>query len=417
MTAAPRFVGRGLQLILLTIAAAAGAYARTLVSPLQEAMRVALSMSDNEIALLQGPALGLPLLIAAIPLGIMIDRYSRVRLILIFSVCDLCGTVLTAVADSFSILFVARSVVGLSAVGTGIVALSLLPDLYEPAQRGRASMFVVIGQYGGMASSFVLGGEVIAMGSAGANDWRSTMLLLSVALVPVIFLILAMREPARTGVSSRGVPGGSSSSRLRRNHATVAALSVGLAMAEIAIGAVLVWAAPTLSREFSLPPERVGVIMSVVVLFGGILGSTVGGLLADVCQRIWGGRGTLYALSGVAFVSALGALFPMMPGQRSASCLLFFYMTLIGASIVIATTLFTIIIPGESRGRYLAAMTAANALFASAIGPMVVSLLSASSGGVTMIGRTLTLICVSTCVFGGASYALGGKIFPRDIAL
>src|SRR5207249_1508965 len=72
---------RGYQLLLLAAAMAAGGYVRTAISPLQETMRIALSMSDNQMALLQGPVIGIPITLAAVPLGLLIDRYSRVRLL------------------------------------------------------------------------------------------------------------------------------------------------------------------------------------------------------------------------------------------------------------------------------------------------------------------------------------------------
>jgi hypothetical protein len=65
--------------------ATAGAYARTAMSPLQETMRVALGLSDNQMASLQGPALALPLMLVAVPLGVLIDSRSRVRMLLVLA--------------------------------------------------------------------------------------------------------------------------------------------------------------------------------------------------------------------------------------------------------------------------------------------------------------------------------------------
>src|SRR5882762_5168807 len=98
------YARRSWQLALLTLAVAAAAYAGNALSPLQEAMRAALSFSDNEVAILQGPALAIPMALAAIPLGLVIDRYSRVRLLLVLSIVDLLGSVLTARASHFAIL-------------------------------------------------------------------------------------------------------------------------------------------------------------------------------------------------------------------------------------------------------------------------------------------------------------------------
>ena len=70
-----------LQLLLLSLALFSSNYARTALNPLQEQMHHALSLTDSQIAVLQGPALVLPLVLAALPMGILADRCSKARLV------------------------------------------------------------------------------------------------------------------------------------------------------------------------------------------------------------------------------------------------------------------------------------------------------------------------------------------------
>src|SRR5438552_1268855 len=120
--------GRAFQMLLLTVAVLAATYARTALGPLQETMRIALSLSDNQIALLQGPAMALPVVIAAIPLGLVIDRHSRVRFLLILAVLDVVGGLCTALASNFQLLVAARCLIGLTLIATLTAAYSLLSD-------------------------------------------------------------------------------------------------------------------------------------------------------------------------------------------------------------------------------------------------------------------------------------------------
>jgi MFS family permease len=403
---------RSVQFLLLTIAATAALFARTAVSPLQETMRIALSLSDNQMAVLQGPALALPVVLAAIPLGLLIDRYSRVRLLFIFAVSAMVGTVLTALASHFAVLFLARCLIGLTVTATGTAAFSLLADLYAPAQRGRASMMVVIGQFAGMAAAFALGGALLAMTGSAPNGWRWAMLWLAAPLVAVIFLILAMREPPRTGVALQNPSAREAFAELWRYRAVIAPLMAGLIMAEIAVGAVLVWAAPTLSRSFALAPDRIGAIMFTVVLTSGILGSITGGVLADLCQRAGGPRRTMSALGGLALLTVPAGFFAVVPGVGPASVLLFILMTIVGAILVTAVALFTIVIPNELRGLCLSAMTGANVFFGVALAPVTVSLLSGAIGGPATIGRALAIVCVAAGLLGAATFAFGRRYFP-----
>ena len=102
------------QLALLVSVGFGGIFSLSALGPLQETMTHALSLSDNEMALLQGPAMSLPTLLLMLPIGFTIDHYSRARILLICSVLSLIGSVLTLVAPNLVALFAARATVGVA---------------------------------------------------------------------------------------------------------------------------------------------------------------------------------------------------------------------------------------------------------------------------------------------------------------
>jgi MFS family permease len=389
------------------------AYARTALSPLQESMRVDLALGDTHMALLQGPALALPVALAAIPLGLLIDRHSRVRLLLIFAVIDLAGSLLTALASSFALLFAARCLVGLTVAATSTTAFSLLADLYPPAQRGRAAMVIGVGQYAGFATAFALGGTLLGVAGTTAA-WRWAMLYLSLPLALVVCSILAMREPPRSGVVLRNPSTRTAFAELWRYRAQVAPLLAGIVMTEIMILTVLPWAAPALSRHFALSPQRIGAIMALVLVVGGVLGPVAGGFLADLSQRGAGPHRTMLTLSGLAFLCIPAGLFAVAPGIITASILLLIFMTLGNAILTAGTALFTIVVPNEIRGLCLALSGAAAVLLGLGLAPVAVSALSAALGGPDMIGKALGSICVTASVLLAATYLLGTRYVPRS---
>lgn len=393
-------------MLLLALAVLAGTYARTAIGPLQEAMRIALSLSDNQIALLQGPAVALPVVMGAVPLGIIIDRYSRVRLLFILAVLSLVGSLITALASGFALLFVARCLTGLTMIATLTAAYSLVADLYEPDQRGRTTMALVVSQMGGNAAAFALGGALLAMSGSGPDGWRWAMMWLVGPLVPVVLLMLVMREPVRTGQVIEKPSTRDAWTQLWAYRAVIAPLAVGIVMAEIAFGAAYVWAAPALSRSFDLPPERVGAIMAFGLMLSGLLGPIAGGTLADVCQRVGGPARTVSVLSALALMSVPAGLFAFAPGVTSASVLFVTFIVILLAAIVMGTTLFTVVIPNELRGLCMAMMFAANTLFGVGLAPMTVSLLSGATGGPATIGKALAWVGVTTGVLGAVSFAL-----------
>lgn len=404
---------RGFQMLLLTIAVFAGTYARTAVSPLQEAMRIALGLSDNQMALLQGPALALPMLVAAVPLGLLIDRYSRVRLLFMLAVVEMTGSVLTAAASNFALLFTARCVVGLAAFAINPVGLSLLADLYAPAQRGRATMAMAMGQFAGMSAAFALGGALLARSGSAPERWQWTMLCLAGPLALVALLMLVMREPPRTGLVLETPTARAAWTELWRYRAIIAPLLGGLVMAEMAIGAILVWTAPTLSRSFELAPSRVGAIIATGLLVSGVSGPIGGGALADLCHRGGGPRLTISVLSAVALLTVPASLFAVTADTTLAGVLFVVFMTVLSAIVVTATTLLTIVIPNELHGLCMALLAGIAVLFSIALAPVTVSLLSSRMGGLDMIGKALALVCVTTSALGGVAFALGRRHFSH----
>src|SRR5688500_3666272 len=92
------------QLLLLAAATWTSTYGRSVIGPLQEAARQSLSLSDNQMALVQGIAMALPMSLGAIPLGLLADRVSRARIIQVFVALALVSCVLSALASSFVLL-------------------------------------------------------------------------------------------------------------------------------------------------------------------------------------------------------------------------------------------------------------------------------------------------------------------------
>jgi MFS family permease len=402
-----------LQLLLLIVAAAADLYARQAVNPLQETMRVALALSDNQMALLQGPALALAPVATAIPLGILIDRYTRVRLLQMFALWNLAGTLLTACVSHFGTLFLARSLIGLAHTGTCTATFSLLADWYAPAQRGRTSMAVMLAQLAGTAAVFALGGRLATRYGFDPEGWRWAMLWLMVPLALALLLMVPMREPCQSAVPRESSSADRTFSLLWECRREIAPLLIGCVMLEISLSATLVWAAPALSRGFLLSAEQAGAVLSMAVLLSGVLGCLAGGFLTDWCQRHGGPRLTLRVLGGLALLSVPASLFALATRLGTASILLAALMIVASAGIVMALALLTIVTPSSLRGRCLAISIGANTLFGVALAPLAVSALSGALGGAARIGQALTLVCTVVGLLGAMMSTWGSRYFPR----
>ncbi len=400
------------QMLLLTVVVTAGAYARVAISPLQETMRLVLPLTDNEIALLQGPALAVPLLLVSVPLGLLIDRYSRVRLILILAALDVVGSIGTALASDFAVLFTARSLVGLTTLAVNPAAFSLLADLYAPVHRGRATMVLAVGQFAGYAAAFAVGGFLLTSYASDANGWRWAMAWLTAPLVLVALVALGMREPVRTGLAIKNPSIRDAWQELWRYRAVIGTLLAGLVLIEVAIGAVVIWAVPALSRTFAVPADRMGAIMATGLIVSGTVGPIAAGPLTDFCNRAGGPRLTLWVLGALSLLGALATLFPLAPAIGLASVLLVAFMTLVGAMVVMTMTLFTVAVPNELRGLCMSVAAAACVFFGTGLAPLTVSLLSTAMGG-NAIGQALAIVCTVAGILCASLFAFGARFFPR----
>ena len=396
-------------MMLLSAAVLASTYSRTAFAPLQEWVRAGLALSDNQLALIQGPAMALPVVIGAIPFGHVVDRYSRTRLLLLFVVLELGSGILTALASNFAVLVLARSLAGLAAAASSTAAFSLMADLNSPSQRGRATMVLVMSQMGGNAIVFALGGVLLTAINVGAESWRYTMLWLSVLPVPIAVIMLAMREPVRTGQVVERSSTKDAWAELWRYRTTVLPPLIGMVLAETALGAIYVWAAPALARGFSLPPERIGAIMATGLALSGIVGPVVGGFLADACQRTGGARRTTSVLTAITLITVPTGLFAFVPNSVLAGCLLVVFVVVLTAVLVIGMALFTVVIPNELRGISVALLFAAETLVGVALAPVMVSLLSGAMGGELMIGKALSIVCIAAGALASAAFGFGRR--------
>src|SRR5258708_21254449 len=121
--------------------------------------------------------------------GVMGDRWPRFRLVgggvLVWSL----ATVLSGLASSYNHLLLARSVIGIGEAGFGVVAPTLISDLFSREKRGRMLSFFYVAIPVGSALGFLLGGY------AGQHfGWRAAFFI---AGTPRLLLgLLAFPMPA-----------------------------------------------------------------------------------------------------------------------------------------------------------------------------------------------------------------------------
>lgn len=166
---------------------------RQIIAVLGVPIRDALNLSNLQMGLLYGPVFSFVYAFSGIPMGRLADRYSRRTMIVSGLVIWSLMTIISGFATSFTLLIIARMVVGVSQAMLSPAVHSYMADTF-PAEN-RATMFSVYasGIFLGIGVSYLAGGTI-----ALHYDWNTALIAVGVPgllLAPVAWYSIV--EPAR----------------------------------------------------------------------------------------------------------------------------------------------------------------------------------------------------------------------------
>ena len=409
--------------LMLSLVVMAAGVVRLAFSPLQEAAKAELNLSDYQISLIQGIAAALPMALIAIPLGWLTDHSKRTRLMMILGMIWTVGMVGTAFAQSFEQIFLARMLAGLGAMSIVPVAISVLADLSLPESRGRAMLFVSMGNTFGPALAFVGGGALVTAFAAGLDlpglvltPWRETALVIGIASAALLVPQMLVREPVRHEVENAGASLKVMARALWARRRFLLPLFVGQISVIMADAAAGVWAVPVLQRDLGQSVGQAAALLGGLLLLAGILGPVIGGFVADRGHKssVRGG-----ILIGAVVASAIGvpaALFPIITGVPAFGFVLFLLLMAGSMTGLITATAIAVLVPNEERGVCLGAFMILGALIGLGLSPMLVSLGSQALGGEAHLAPALAIVGVTTGLVSLAGFVLAMRNAPERLA-
>lgn len=256
---------------------------RQILVILQEPIKADMGLSDAQLGLLTGFAFAIFYVVAGIPIAYCADRGNRRNIIALAIAFWSAMTMLSGVAQNYMQLLLARVGVGIGEAGSTPPSHSMVSDLFPPEKRATAFAIFTIGLYFGVAAGYLFGGQF------GAQiGWRHALLI---AGVPGLILALVLRFTVAEPV------------RGRWDEKPAQPLRFSEALAELA-GQPLFWlvtlatAAGTfvnygtgnfnpsyLMRSHGLTLPETGALLAVTSSSSGILGTWLGGVLADRLGR------------------------------------------------------------------------------------------------------------------------------------
>ena len=398
---------RMLAVILLSVAVANGAAMRTLLSPIGEAAKRDLGISDLRMSLLQGAAVALPMVVLALPLGWLVDHFSRAKLLACAALAGSAGGALIASGTGFATLFVARAMIALGSVCALPAAISLAADLSRPDRRGRTVLLVSLGSTVGTALAFTIGGRLLALLNDlaaagrplfGVAPWRAAHLVFASAGLIVLALLLFLREPPRRETGAGAATTASIGRELWSRRWFLLALVVAQNSAVMADTAATIWAAPVLIRGYGIGPERFAGWLGLTVILAGAIGAVAGGLLADLGRRAARRGGLFIGAVGAAVIAVPASLFAVAPDQASFAALLTVLLLSGAITSVITSTAVAVLLPNEIRGTCLSGFVVVGGLVGFGLAPTLITIVSSWLGGGGHLGQALAVtgLCVSS---------------------
>jgi predicted MFS family arabinose efflux permease len=241
--------------------------------------------------------------------GYLGDRVSRKWLIAVGIFVWSVGTVLTGFATSFSVLLFYRLLVGFGEASYATISPGLISDAFTTTKRNNALTIFYTALPVGAALGYLIGGEIAAVWS-----WRHAFIWAGAPGLLLALVLLPFTDPPR---GQAELPPGQALAKpeLRDylaliKNARYQLLIWGYVAYTFAMGAFAFWGPTFLETVHHLPAPKPDRFFGGVIVFGGLIGTLVGGFAASAWQkRTPAGYAWLLALSSLLAVpTAFAAL-------------------------------------------------------------------------------------------------------------
>lgn len=333
---------------------------RLIFSLLVDPVRDSLGISDFQVGLAQGTSFALIYGMAGLPAGRLADIANRRNLLLLGAITWSAGTVACGNATGMVSLIAARIVVAAGEALLAPAAMSMISDLFPQERRGRPMAVFLSGMNVGSGLAIVIGGSVLSLAQSGAfnalgvghaEPWRVTLMLIGLMGIPVLALLLLIREPQRRAIRGREArPFRAVLKEMWGAWALLLPIFAALAALTTIDFALISWVPTLLARDFGVPSWEISNGFGLVIVLSGFLGTVVGGFAADRLFTRGGNRSRLRVVAVLATSGGLALLFLTIAPAAFVVVLAAFWLfvSAVAATCGIATA--QDLVPADAKG-------------------------------------------------------------------
>lgn len=365
---------------------------RQILSLLVEPIREDLGVTDTQISLLAGLAFSIFYTLMGVPLARLADQSHRRNIIAVGITSWSFMTALCGAAQNFWQLFLARIGVGVGEATLSPAAFSMISDYFPKHRLSRAISVYSMGVYFGVGLALMIGGLVIKLVSAAppvelpivgkVYSWQLTFFYVALLGLPILLLILTIREPLRRGraastISKHGASFKDLRQFVRTNAWTVTWHFAAYSLIGIGIVTYLVWTPTLFIRTYGWDAPKVGLVYGGLTFVLGTAGVYAGGFVADWLHRRGRQdailRATLYGgFAAIPFAVAT----PLMPNATLATLGLAFATFFLAFPQGLPAAALQVIAPNALRAQMTALYFLVGNLIALGFGPTLVALVT-----------------------------------------
>ncbi|HAD08069.1 MAG TPA: MFS transporter [Porticoccaceae bacterium] len=409
---------RSYVLALLTVVYAFNFIDRQILVILQEPIKAELGLSDTQLGLLTGFAFAAFYVVCGIPIAKWAEHSTRRSIIALAITIWSSMTAISGLVQNYTQLLLARIGVGVGESGGSPPAHSMLSDIYPPEKRATALSIYSTGVNIGVLIGFLLGGWINEF-----FGWRMAFFVVGLpGILVAIMLRFTVIEPAR-GMSQNitadsDAPGIGQTIKFLFSRLTFVHLALACGLQAFTGYGTGTWTPSFFIRSHEMSVGEIGTWMAFVQGGSGIVGTIIGGYVADrlgAMDKRW------YCL--VPCIAGLIAM-PMMvsvyiiPHAEAALLMKIpptvLYYTYIGASLAAAHALV---------GVRMRALTSAILMFVlnligMGLGPLAIGMLSDALEphfGIESLRYSLIIFGVTAPLWAAFHFWKAGHTINQDV--
>jgi MFS family permease len=371
---------------------------RYLIAAVIEPIRHEFHLTDTQLGALGGFAHAIAFAICVLPIGWLLDRVNRVRLLSTMLAIWSTITALGALATGYWHVFLVRMGVGAAESASAPATQSLIASLFPVVFSGLAI---------GTGLAFAIGGAV-----SDAWGWRAVFLVAGVpGLLLAAFMWFAVIEPPRTHAHEEAAAEAPPMTEVLAfvgRSPQVALTIAGLTIATVSSASIWVWTTPVLVRQHGMSLTEAGLIVGTAAGLMKFISTAGAGFLADWLakgrvDRLWIVPSCALALSAPVCI--------VMGLTQSKSMVIALVWTLgltMGAHYSAPKATIASVTPSQMRGAVAAIQELMINLIGGGFGPLLTGFISDFLGGKGSAGRALGAV-VSMNVIAAGFFWLASK--------